>query len=200
MNSSSPPKIVALAGPNGAGKSTVGPALLKDALGITRFVNADVIAQGLSAFDPAAVAFEAGRIMLQRIQDLAGRRQSFAFETTLAARVYAPWISELVASGYEFHLLFLWLPSPELAIARVKDRVRVGGHNVPEETIRRRYRRGLRNFAELYRPLATSWRLYENAAAGRPDLVASGGAGRTERIVNPTRWREIMKTVTDEHD
>ncbi|MBD3562297.1 AAA family ATPase, partial [Planktothrix sp. FACHB-1355] len=133
------PNLIVIAGPNGAGKSTVAPILLQETLGVNEFVNADAIAQGLSAFAPEAVAFQAGRIMLERLQQLANQRANFAFETTLASRTFAPWIANLRQAGYVFYLLFLWLPSPEVAIARVQQRVREGGHNVPEETIRRRY-------------------------------------------------------------
>jgi predicted ABC-type ATPase len=191
---------VALAGPNGAGKSTVGPALLKDTLGITKFVNADTIAQGLSGFDPSAAAFEAGRVMLRRLRDLAVRGESFAFETTLAARSYATWIPRLLERGYEFHLLFVWLQSPELAIARVRDRVRVGGHDVPDATVRRRYRRGLLNFFGLYRPLAASWRFYDNSGPNRPVLIALGEGDRKERVLATSRWHDILRSVENEED
>ena len=127
------PSLIALAGPNGAGKSTAGPAVLKETLGVTEFVNADLIAQGLSPFDPESAAVAAGRIMLERMRDLAERRDTFAFETTLAGRAYANWIEQLIGSGYRFQILFFWLPSAEFAIDRVADRVRLGGHFVPEE-------------------------------------------------------------------
>ena len=120
------PSVVILAGPNGAGKSTVAPALLAGALGVTEFVNADDIARGLSAFNPAGVSISAGRVMLARVRDLARQRASFAFETTLASRSFAPWLRELKTSGYDVHMLFLWLPSAEFAVARVAERVREG--------------------------------------------------------------------------
>jgi len=132
------PSIVIVAGPNGAGKSTVAPALLHGTLAVDEFVNADVIASGLSAFDPESAAIAAGRVMLARLHELAEQRESFAFETTLASRTFAPWLRDLRASGYQIHLLFLWLPSAEFALDRVADRVRAGGHNVPAETVRRR--------------------------------------------------------------
>lgn len=169
----------------------MGPPLLKETLGVTKFVNADVIAQGLSAFDPGSVAFGAGRIMLQRLKELASRDESFAFETTLAARIYSTWIPGLLDKGYEFHLFYLWLPSPELAIARVRDRVRVGGHDIPEETVRRRYSRGLSNFFRLYRPMATSWRLYDNSGPSQPELIAVGSGADTSRVLAPARWQQI---------
>lgn len=146
MTRKSGPAVVALAGANGAGKSTTGPALLRDTLGITEFVNADVIAQGLSAFDPEGAAIAAGRVMLARLRELADRRVDFGFETTLAGRAYGGWIKELRRRGYSFHLIYLWLRNVDLAIKRVRRRVDLGGHDVPEETIRRRYRAGLVNF------------------------------------------------------
>ena len=111
-----------IAGPNGAGKSTLAPFLLRDTFGLLEFVNADTISAGLSAFNAEAVAFEAGRVMLTRLRELAASKQNFAFESTLATRSYAPWISRLVEDGYDFHLLFLWLSTAELAIQRVSER------------------------------------------------------------------------------
>jgi predicted ABC-type ATPase len=129
------PDVVVLAGPNGAGKSTSAPSILRDALGVDEFVNADDIARGLSDFEPERAAMAAGRIMLARLRELAQQRRSLAFETTLASRSFAPWLAELVRTGYQFHLVFLWLPSPDMAVARGAARVREGGHDVPEETI-----------------------------------------------------------------
>lgn len=128
------PHLIVIAGPNGAGKSTTAPSLLKGTLHVTEFVNADLIAQGLSAFKPEMTAFHAGRIMLERIYYLANKHVNFSFETTLASKTFAPWITELRKTGYIFHLVFLWLPSEEFAINRVAERVRMGGHNVPEDT------------------------------------------------------------------
>ena len=140
------PKVVVIAGPNGAGKSTAATRILQDALAVQEFVNADVIARGLSAFKPESVALTAGRVMLQRLDALAAERADFAFETTLASRSFAPWLKRLNVSGYEFHLFFVWLPTAEAAIARVQERVRSGGHHVPEATVIRRFQSGLKNF------------------------------------------------------
>ena len=170
----STPNVVVLAGPNGAGKSTSAPSILKDALGVDEFVNADVIAQGLSGFEPERAAMAAGRIMLARLRDLARQRTSFAFETTLASRSFAPWLADLIGQGYQFHLVFLWLPDPDMAVARVAARVREGGHAVPEETIRRRYEAGLRNFFGLYQPMATTWNICDNSGAPMTKLIAAG--------------------------
>jgi len=187
------PNIVVLAGPNGAGESTTGPALLRDTLGITEFVNADTIAQGLSAFDPEGAAIEAGRVMLRRIRELAEERASFAFETTLASRTFAPWLADLRKTGYRVHVVFLWLPSADLAVERVADRVRMSGHNIPEEVARRRYRTGLRNFFELYQPLAESWRVYDNSEADGPRLIAAGEQEHATAVVDEAAWQEIRK-------
>ena len=161
------PSIVILAGPNGAGKSTVAPALLHDAFGVDEFVNADVIARGLSAFDPDRVAITAGRIMLARLHELAAQRADFAFETTLASRSFAPWLRGLRMSGYDLHLFFLWLSSADLAIARVADRVGMGGHFVPDDVVRRRYLAGIRNFFDCtgrWRPRTTPLGLNPSAS------------------------------------
>jgi predicted ABC-type ATPase len=187
------PHVIVLAGPNGAGKSTAAPHLLRGALGVTEFVNADMIAQGLSAFAPDTVALAAGRIMLARLRELAAKRADFAFETTLASRSFAPWLASLAATGYSVHLLFLWLPSADLAASRVADRVRFGGHDVPEEIIRRRYHAGLANFFDLYRPLADSWRLYDNGDESGPRLIAAGRGGVTTRVATPQLWNQISR-------
>jgi predicted ABC-type ATPase len=160
---------------------------------VLQLVNADDIARGLSAFDPAGSAIAAGRIMLQRLRDLARRRQDFAFETTLASRSFMPMIKALMRIGYLVHVVFLWLPSERAAIARVADRVRMGGHSVPEATIRRRYRRGLDNFLRLYRPLVTTWRLYDNAGSAGPRLVARGGTGQLTLVVDQETWDRIER-------
>ena len=186
------PSVVVLAGPNGAGKSTVAPALLHDAFGIGEFVNADVIARGLSAFDPDRAAITAGRVMLTRLRELAGQRADFAFETTLASRSFAPWLRDLRVSGYDLHLFFLWLSSADLAIARVADRVRMGGHFVPDDVVRRRYSAGIRNFFSLYRPLATTWALY-NTSGLESVRVAEGLSSETIGVYDKDIWDTIRK-------
>ncbi len=186
------PKVIVLAGPNGAGKSTCAARLLRGALGVDEFVNADVIAQGLSGFAPQRVALAAGRIMLGRLRELAASRVSFGFETTLASRSFAPWIEELKQSGYLVHLVFLFLPSADMAVARVAERVRRGGHDVPDETIRRRYARGLRNFFKLYQPLADEWQVLDNSKRGKRRLVAAGRATSTDVIRDASAWNTIL--------
>src|SRR4030067_3877602 len=163
---SKPPLLIVIAGRNGAGKSTTAPSLLKDTLEVTEFVDADVIAQGISAFKPEMTAFQAGRIMLERLHYLAENSLDFAFESTLASKTFAFWIAGLRNKGYDFRLVFLWLPGEDFAVSRVVERVHMGGHNVPEETIRRRYAAGLYNFFALYRPLADAWGFFDNPGGG----------------------------------
>jgi len=187
------PHIVVLGGPNGAGKSTAAPSLLHGRLRVSEFVNADTIARGLAAFSPESAALDAGRIMLRRLRQLVVERRSFAFETTLASRTFAPMLVRWRAAGYVVHVVFLWLPTADLAVARVRERVRLGGHGVPVETIVRRHARGVRNFIELYRPLAHSWRVLDNSGA-RPRLVAEG-MGASESVRQPERWQRLLETA-----
>lgn len=190
------PHVIIIAGPNGAGKSTTAPAILKGTLGVTEFVNADTIAQGLSAFNPARAAFHAGRIMLERLQQLAEDKEDFAFETTLASKTFAHWVQKLKAAGYQFHLFFLWIPTADFAVERVAERVRMGGHHVPEDTIRRRYQAGLRNFFRLYLPIADSWYLFDNSTASAPALIASEDKETGQLVVNSVLWSKL----TEEYD
>jgi predicted ABC-type ATPase len=188
------PHVVIVAGPNGAGKSTTAPFLLRHALDVAEFVNADSIAAGLSAFRPQSVAIAAGRIMVARMRSLAAARADFAFETTLASRSFAPWLVGLKRDGYRVHLLFLWLTSADLAVSRVAERVRSGGHEVPAHVVRRRYAAGLRNLFGLYMPLADSWQVFDNSGTTLPRLVAAG-QGRTERtILDTVLWRRLEET------
>jgi predicted ABC-type ATPase len=188
------PQVVIIAGPNGAGKSTLAPFLLRDTFGLLEFVNADTISAGLSAFNSDAVALDAGRVMLRRLRELANNKQSFAFESTLATRAYASWLRRLKSAGYEFHLLFLWLSTPEMAIQRVSDRVRRGGHSVSESVVRRRYGRSLNNLFELYSPLADTWAVYDNSGNGSPLLVATGEQQRNLNVIRPDLWQTLVES------
>ena len=190
------PLVVVIAGPNGAGKSTLAPAVVRDGFQIRKFVNADEIARGLSAFDPAGVALQAGRLMLQRLRELAASRESFAFETTLATRSYAPWLKDLSALGYRVELCFVSLPTFEMAISRVADRVRLGGHDIPAQTIERRFHAGLRNFFQLYRPLADRWTMFDNSRTDVLRVVAAGSRG----LVGTIFEREIWETFRQQYD
>jgi predicted ABC-type ATPase len=187
------PQLVIIAGPNGAGKSTLAEYLLPLRFGILDYVNADTIARGLSAFGSESVAIDAGRIMLTHLKDLAARRMNFAFETTLATRSYASWIRELVAAGYSFHLLFVALSSAELALERVADRVANGGHNIPSNVVRRRFEAGIKNFFQLYRPLAKTWSVYDNSEQFAPRLIASGIGQGTTDVLESNRWEAFAR-------
>jgi predicted ABC-type ATPase len=191
------PGVVVIGGPNGAGKTTISREYIAETLGVAEFVNADFIAKGLSGFEPDRSALPAGRIMLARLRELAAARADFAFETTLASRTFAPWLAELIASGYEFHLAFVWLNSSELAIRRVNRRVRDGGHFVPPDTVRRRYSRGIANFIHLYMPLASRWRVYDNSGAeGR--IVAFKRIHENPRVIDPRTWSRILEIANDQ--
>lgn len=156
-------KILIIAGPNGAGKTTFAQEFLPDEASCPHFVNADLIAAGLSPFSPELVAVRAGRIMLEQISDHVRKGDSFAFETTLSGKIYQRLIPRWRGLGYVVKLFFLELPTPEMAVARVRQRVAAGGHNVPEEVIRRRFESGRRNFEYIYKPLVDEWVLYDNS-------------------------------------
>lgn len=164
------PRIIIIAGPNGAGKTTFAREFLPREAGCPAFINADLIAAGISPFAPDKAALQAGRIMLQTMAQHVARRESFAFETTLSGRAYAQQIPHWRQLGYQVALLFLSLPSADVAIQRVAERVRQGGHNIPEATIRRRFESGLRLFYRLYQPLVDQWVIYNNAGDD-PQLI-----------------------------
>ena len=188
-----PPLVVLIAGPNGAGKSTTAPRLLRGALAVSEFVNADTLALGLSAFRPDSVSLAAGRVMLERLHALAATRVDFAFETTLASRSFAPWLLHLRQTGFRSHLAFLSLSSPDLAVARVEERVRQGGHHVDEETVRRRFMSGLRNFFTVYQDLVDSWQMLDNADMRGLHLVATRQTGAKLAILDAPRWRNLRE-------
>jgi predicted ABC-type ATPase len=169
-------RVIIIAGPNGAGKSTFAQEFLPREADCPTFVNADLIAAGLSPFDPGAAALRAGRIMVAEIQRHARSGVSFAFETTLAGRRYARMIPAWRAAGYRVHLIFLRLHDADLAVARVAVRVAQGGHGVAEEVIRRRFSQGWWNFQNLYRDLADSWQLYDNS--GEQAILIGEGENR----------------------
>lgn len=157
------PVIRIIAGPNGAGKTTFAREFLPRYALLRYFLNADLMALGLSPFAPETVALDAGRLLLAQIRRLAAQGADFAFETTLSGRSYEPMLRDFQAQGYRLFLYFLWLPDPEQCLQRVAHRVRQGGHNVPESDVRRRYFRGMRNFLNVYRSLVNCWVLYDNS-------------------------------------
>jgi predicted ABC-type ATPase len=189
------PLVVVLAGPNGAGKSTSAAHLLRGALAVQEFVNADTIAQGLSAYRPETAAVTAGRVMLDRLRFLARERSDFAFETTLAGRGHARWLEELRASGYRVHLIFLSLPSADLAVARVADRVRRGGHHVHDDVVQRRFLAGLRNLFEVYVGAVDAWQVYDNGELSGPRLLASRASGAAVEISDPAGWKRLEEVI-----
>ena len=182
------PSVVVLSGPNGAGKSTMASRLLVGSLRVSEYVDGDAFARDLPRSETASVT--AGRAVLRRLDELGAGR--FGFETTLASRSFSPRIRALIRAGYQCHLVFLWLPSADFAVARVADRVRLGGHAVPEGTVRRRYRSGLRNFFGLYQALTTTWRMYDNSVQ-EPLLIASGAGTETLAVNDADLWRRIRE-------
>lgn len=185
------PSLFIIAGCNGAGKTTASYTLLPKTLGITEFVNADEIAKGLSPFNHEGVALESGRIMLTRIKDLIYKKKSFAFETTLATRSYVGLIKEAKKNGYKVHLVFLWLNSVDLAIKRVKTRVQKGGHNIPVNTIKRRYHAGLDNLFNLYSAVVDEFVIHDNSD-GNLELLAAQSEGKLT-IINEKKFLSLHK-------
>jgi predicted ABC-type ATPase len=186
-----PPRVVIFAGPNGAGKSTHADAILA-ALGIKTFVNADYIARGLSGRNTDAVAFEAGRIMLNRLRQLGDAKADFAFESTLSSRTFASFLRKLKTLGYSVAIYYFSLASAQLAIRRVKLRVAQGGHNVPADVIRRRFDRSLNNFFDLYVPLADEWALFDNSPTPKALPVATRLANELY-VTEPAIWHKLQK-------
>lgn len=188
------PRVAILAGINGAGKTTASVELLQNTLRMPVFANADAIARGLNAFNVEAEAMRAGRILLDWLHDLAAQRRDFSFETTLAGKTYASWLESLRATGYEVYLFYYWLSGPDVAIGRVANRVQGGGHHVPDATIRQRYSRSVRNFFELYRPLADHWRVYDNTQ-GLRRLIAFGSTAAEEYHLDGDTWLDVQRSA-----
>ncbi len=179
-----------VSGCNGAGKTTASYTVLPEILECREFVNADEIARGLSPFNAEGVAIEAGRLMLQRIEELLKEDVTFAIETTLATRSYVNLVKRAQRQGYRVNLLYFWLSSPELAMRRVAERVSKGGHDIPEEIIRRRYTAGINNLFKLFMPVVDYWALFDNSQADRLK-IASGRLDKPPDIKN----RELYETI-----
>ena len=183
--------IYIIAGSNGSGKTTFAKKFLPDYARCRHFVNSDLIAQGLSPFSPQVAAMKAGRLVLEQINELAKKSLNFGFETTLAGKSYINRLKKLKQNGYSLHLFFLWIPTVELAVARIKDRVTDGGHNVPTQDVRRRFSRGIHNFFKFYKPLLNSWMLLNNSST-TPSLIAKE-KGKQLTIINKDVFKNILK-------
>ena len=187
------PTVYVIAGPNGAGKTTFSAEFLPDFVKCREFLNAELIAAGLSPFPPETQNLRAGRLLLTRIKELTKASQDFGFETTLAGRGYIPKLNEMKNHGYRIVLFFLWLPSADLAVARVKNRVRQGGHNVPEPVIRRRFESGIRNLFQLYRARVDAWWLYD--ASRLPPTIVAQQEGSELQLFNSDLFEQIKRDV-----
>ncbi len=193
-----PPSVYVIAGPNGAGKTTFASQFLPDFVKCREFLNADLIAAGLSPFAPETQNLRAGRLLLERIGELAQARADFGFETTLSGRTYVKLLTDMKAGGYHVELFFLWLPTADMAVDRVENRVEEGGHGVPPADIRRRYHAGLRNLFRLYRPILNSWWLYD-ASRLPPKLIAIEEDGQLV-VTRKRLYRQIEKQAEEDHE
>jgi predicted ABC-type ATPase len=181
-----------IAGCNGAGKTTASFTILPEILNCKEFVNADEIAKGLSPFQPEKVSFEAGRIMLNRINELLELNENFAFETTLATKSYKSKVEYAQEKKYTVTLLFFWLQNVDLAIERVKTRVLEGGHNIETDIIHRRYKKGIKNLFEIYLPIVDEVMIFDNSA-GKPELIAEKIVESDINILNTDKFNKLKK-------
>ena len=187
------PNLYIIAGPNGAGKTTASYTLLPEILHCVNFVNADEIARGLSPFSPETVNVQAARIMLDRIEELLSQKADFGIETTLATRSYVQLVRRAQASGYKVHLLFFYLETPEQAIQRVAQRVSNGGHGIPEEVIRRRFKRGIDNLLHLYLPICDSVLIYNNIKTPAQLIVRKKSRREKVEVVKDVMWNQLIQ-------
>lgn len=187
-------ELIVIGGPNGAGKTTAATTLLPARLNIPEFVNADEIARGLSPFNADGAAIAAGRLMIERIDELIRLNQSFAFETTCAAKRHVRTVDKCRALGYRVTLIFLWLPSPAVAISRVAQRVRGGGHHIADDVIKRRYWTGLKNMIHLYLPAAEVISIYDSSDDSRT-LIAERLPGEPLIVHDRARWSRIERAT-----
>lgn len=189
------PNLYIIAGPNGAGKTTASYSLLPEILHCTNFVNADEIARGLSPFAPETVAVQAGRIMLERIEELLPQGVDFAIETTLATRSYVQLVRRAQALGYKVHLIFFFLENEEQAIQRVAQRVSNGGHNIPEDDIRRRFKRGIYNLIHLYMPICDSVLVYNNEKTPAKLVARTKNQNDDIELIEPEMWNQLLLKI-----
>ena len=171
------PTLYIIAGPNGVGKTTFADRYLPDEAKQLEFVNADLIARGLSPYDPQSATIEAGKILLRRVRELIARRVGFSWETTMSGKTAIRWLRQARTAGYVLKTYFLWVRDPEITLRRIRYRVAEGGHNIAEDVVRRRFSRTMQNFFAIYRPLMDGWKLYENDLPV-PRLLAVEKGGR----------------------
>ena len=183
--------VYIIAGSNGAGKTTFAKTFLAEYAKCDHFVNADLIALGLSPFSPRQAAIKAGKLVLEQIKQFTDAGIDFGFETTLSGVTYLKYLQRLKQEGYTIHIFFLWIPGFELAIGRIKDRVEQGGHSVPSEDVKRRFGRSLENFWKEYRPLAEQWMLFDNSQT-TPQLIARKQNANLD-VLNPALLESITK-------
>jgi predicted ABC-type ATPase len=189
------PNLYIIAGPNGAGKTTAAYNILKDVLHCPNFVNADEIARGLSPLAPDTVPIQAGRIMLQRIDELLPRKVDFAIETTLSTRSYVQLVHRAQNLGYKVHLIFFCLENEEQAIARVAQRVSNGGHSIPEQDIRRRFTRGIYNLLNLYMPICDSVLVYNNMKTPAQLVVRKKSQVDDFDVIESKMWNQLIQKI-----
>lgn len=187
------PNLFVLGGPNGAGKTTIHGKLLSGSRRVEEYVNADAIAAALDADPGSSRDFRAGRLMLGRLNSLAANQADLAFETTLASRSLLRRITSMREAGYLFHLIYLWLPSTEMAVQRVAARVRDGGHSIPDNIVRRRFGRSLSNFFNIYRPIADSWLMLDNSTVPEPGAIAWRNVGGPVQWDRKGPWEKLRK-------
>ena len=168
-----PPRCIVIAGPNGSGKTTFAREYLSRDARVIHFINADLIAAGLSPLAPERAALAAARLTLAEIERLTAAREDFAFESTLSGRTYCARLEALKSAGYYLEIVFLRVASPQLALKRIAARVKQGGHPVPKADVLRRFARGWKNFETVYQPLADAWAVYENSGV-KPLLLEQG--------------------------
>ena len=196
MDPGTRPNIYIIAGPNGAGKTTFANRFLPKFVQCREFLNADLIAAGLSPYAPESQAVRASQLLLERIHNLVEQKQSFSFETTLAGKSYRQSIPRWLELGYRIVLFFLWLPSPEMAVQRVAIRVREGGHRIPDDVIRRRYRRGIANLFDLYLPLVSDAYVYDGSRLP-PQLAWKSTAEGAAHAIDDELWKSIQNSRGD---
>jgi len=190
------PRLYIISGCNGAGKTTASYSLLPEMLDCKEFVNSDEFAKGLSPFDPSKASIQASRLMLMKIRYLLKRHEDFAVETTLATRTLLKTVKSAQAAGYTVTLLYFWLNSPDLAVERVRARVEAGGHNIPEETIRRRYNTGIYYFFSLYAPISERWILADNSQIPFR-VIAEGSKDEVINIKDEDTYKIVLSIAEE---